>query len=304
MTANTKRILVHLKKTKPEEGQAVLARFSQCILEYFGTTDLATHLHAEMDNNRLVVTDDLTGKTPIKLKHPPFCPVLHLTPEDVAALPPETANRGVDVGAAVVMETGDGKVLLTRRAKHLRAFPGIWVPPGGHIEENETFVEAGLREFGEETGLQLQASQCVGNKLHLLALWESVYPPKLSHGLPKRHHMVVYLYGKLISDLTSDKLTSQLKMQPEEVDACTWLDRDVISGIVKLSDEESPEQQNTSGSLPQTVRATVLNDEGKQVDLDLPLAPLLQTSGDKECLGRVSTGTKFALEEWLKRTCD
>ena len=45
-------------------------------------------------------------------------------------LPSETASRGIDVGCAVILESGDGKILLTRRATHLRTFPNVWVPPG------------------------------------------------------------------------------------------------------------------------------------------------------------------------------
>ena len=43
-----------------------------------------------------------------------------------------TRDRGVDVGCALILESSDGRVLLTRRAAHLRTFPGIWVPPGKH----------------------------------------------------------------------------------------------------------------------------------------------------------------------------
>lgn len=32
-----------------------------------------------------------------------------------------------------------------------------WVPPGGHIDNNELFFEAAEREFLEETGLKVQA---------------------------------------------------------------------------------------------------------------------------------------------------
>jgi len=45
-------------------------------------------------------------------------------------LPPETLSRGVDVGVAVLLQSADQKLLLTRRASSLRIFPNVWVPPG------------------------------------------------------------------------------------------------------------------------------------------------------------------------------
>ncbi len=71
-------------------------------------------------------------------QRPPFCPVSNLTDEQRTSLPEETLNRGVDVGAVVIVESADGKVLLIRRPKTQRTFPGVWVPPGGHVEANET----------------------------------------------------------------------------------------------------------------------------------------------------------------------
>ena len=43
------------------------------------------------------------------------------------------------------------KVLLHRHAKL-----GKWLPPGGHIEPNETPPEAAMREAKEETGLDIE----------------------------------------------------------------------------------------------------------------------------------------------------
>ena len=46
--------------------------------------------------------------------------------------------------------------------------------------------------------------------------------------------------------------------------------------------------------------AVELDDKKMPVDVQLPFNVLQQTTGDEEVFGRVSTGTKFALEEWLK----
>lgn len=41
-----------------------------------------------------------------------------------------------------------------RTALHWHRF-GLWLPPGGHIEENEDPIEAMLREVAEETGIEV-----------------------------------------------------------------------------------------------------------------------------------------------------
>lgn len=45
---------------------------------------------------------------------------------------------------------GRVKVLLHRHKKH-----SLWLPIGGHIEKNETPIQAVLREVKEETGLEI-----------------------------------------------------------------------------------------------------------------------------------------------------
>ena len=69
----------------------------------------------------------------VVLQRPAFCPIHHLTPSLTPQLSESTRDRGVDVGCALILESCDGRILLTRRAAHLRTFPGIWVPPGNRV---------------------------------------------------------------------------------------------------------------------------------------------------------------------------
>ena len=41
-----------------------------------------------------------------------------------------------------------GEILMIKHKKL-----GVWLPPGGHIDENELLCEAVIREIFEETGI-------------------------------------------------------------------------------------------------------------------------------------------------------
>ncbi|XP_036199537.1 nucleoside diphosphate-linked moiety X motif 17 isoform X5 [Myotis myotis] len=65
----------------------------------------------------------------LPLQRPAFCPFAALDrqpPPPGAELP---ASRGVDLGVAVVLQSSDQTVLLTRRTRTLRVSPNLWVPP-------------------------------------------------------------------------------------------------------------------------------------------------------------------------------
>jgi 8-oxo-dGTP diphosphatase len=65
-----------------------------------------------------------------------------------------------DLGTVVLgTETSvvhDGKVLMHKRSKNKKRFPGWWVGPGGHIDENEDALTAAIREVKEETGVKIK----------------------------------------------------------------------------------------------------------------------------------------------------
>ena len=271
-------------------GVPVLAKFTDCILSSLHPDhNHSMQVSVELKEDRLVLSHPpAKNSTPALLTHPPFCPAFCLTPGQSKALPEETRNRGVDVGVVVLLETADTCLLLTRRAAHMRTFPGTWVPPGGHVESGEGLLEAGLRELGEETGLVLPTSTIANSRV--LALWESVYPYSLSVGPPKRHHIVTYYYVRTSEH--SSALQSRMKLDESEVDAAMWLSPPLVSLVATGIMPEN---------CPNKVELTLLGSQGQgQIRGSLPSEVLAR---DAPICGkdveRVSSGTRYVLQQWL-----
>lgn len=64
--------------------------------------------------------------------------------------------------ASALIFSDEGKILLLKHKKL-----GVWLYPGGHVEENETTDECLYREVKEETGLDIRIvsdrDECMGN---------------------------------------------------------------------------------------------------------------------------------------------
>jgi mutator protein MutT len=92
-----------------------------------------------------------------------------------------TPLEGPDARPAAVLivvaddARGDAGVLLTRRARHLRANPGEISFPGGRIEPGETPQQAALREAHEEVGLDPGDVELVGTLDHLVTIAHPSY---------------------------------------------------------------------------------------------------------------------------------
>ncbi|XP_033124023.1 nucleoside diphosphate-linked moiety X motif 17-like [Anneissia japonica] len=290
---NSRRILVGYRKQGSHSVE--IAPFQQCVFDYFGVSGETTKLSCSLQDGLVVLSNE--GDEKVLVKHPSFCPMHALTESDVKLIPAETISRGFDVGVATLLQSSDRHLLMTRRAKHLRNFPGIWVPPGGHVEANETLQEAGLRELEEETGLRIKPEDCISIKV--LALWESVYPAMLSQGLPKRHHMVIYQIA--IVDEDHIKLQERLALDPNETDAAAWLSEDCLSEIAMSADNNQP-MRELPCHLPQTFQSVVLRADTNQPTIQVMQTSMLfatapPTGPDVE---RISTGTKFAIQQWCK----
>uniref|UniRef100_A0A8C3SYJ0 Nudix hydrolase 17 n=1 Tax=Chelydra serpentina TaxID=8475 RepID=A0A8C3SYJ0_CHESE len=218
---------------------------------------------------------------------PSFCPIKHLEESQAAVLPEALRGRGVDVGVAVVLQSVDRRVLLTRRAKNLSIFPNIWVPPGGHMEPDEQV----------SSGVPALAFCLWGGAGHFLPPCspsaQSVYPPMLSRGLPRRHHVVTYLL--LLSTESHRQLQTRIQADESEVSAYAWLDPHVLECVAAVEDGPAfPADFHYDLS-----RATELS-RGSARPMELPTATFLNTApAVGEDVERVSTGTRFALRLWL-----
>ncbi|XP_056401526.1 nucleoside diphosphate-linked moiety X motif 17 [Hyla sarda] len=290
---SVKRVLVYLSK---EKSVLQCAKFIQGITGHYssGNQDRAT-VNCSLDQNRFIISDQpFSGSRKVSLQRPDFCPIKNLTAKQAASLPEEIRGRGVDVGVAILLQTVNKRILLTRRSKELHIFPNVWVPPGGHMEEGEQLLEAGLRELQEETGLNLQGADL---PWRILGLWESVFPPLLSRGLPRRHHIVAYLL--VLSNETHQELQEKLRPDEQEVSACVWLDPEIAEQIVAAKDGVKDCGRKSPG-LQTSIMITEVS--GRSLtQKDLALQTLLNTAPiDGEDTERVSTGTKYALALWLE----
>ncbi|XP_071273633.1 nucleoside diphosphate-linked moiety X motif 17 isoform X1 [Agelaius tricolor] len=292
------RVLVHVRRA----GAGGAAAFGQSVTGVFcpAHTDVAL-VSCGLERGRFLISDvPFPGSTVTVLKRPPFCP---------AKLGGDTrgdrgGHAGVVAAVAVLLEATCGHVLLTRRATTLRHFPNVWVPPGGHLEPGEELVAAGLRELAEETGLRLEPGTF---SWHLLGLWESLFPPSLSWGPPRCHHIVTYL--GLRSAEPRQRLQARLCPSPAEVSAVAWLEPPVLEAIAATEDgAEGPGLGQGLGSglgsgsspreLPATVGITELSPDGFRSSR-IPTGILLRRAPERgPDLERVSTGTKFALGRW------
>ncbi|XP_068031088.1 nucleoside diphosphate-linked moiety X motif 17 isoform X1 [Anomalospiza imberbis] len=280
------RVLVHARRA----GAGGAAAFGQSVTGVFcpAHTDAAP-VSCGLERGHFLISDvPFPGSTVTVLKRPPFCPAKL----GGATLGERRGQPGVAAAVAVLLEAACGHVLLTRRATSLRHFPNVWVPPGGHLEPGEELVAAGLRELAEETGLHLEPGTFSWN---LLGLWESLFPPSLSWGPPRCHHIVTYL--GLRSAEPRQQLQARLCPSPCEVSAVAWLEPLVLEAIAATEDGAEG-SGSFPGELPATVGIMGLSADGFRSS-QIPTGILLRRAPARgPDVERVSTGTKFALGRW------
>ena len=136
--------------------------------------------------------------------------------------------------ACIIVQDAEQKVLLTRRADTMSFFTRAWVLPGGHVDPNETLIEAVLRELNEECGLKLSPNRPFqGHKLsfELNSIFESSTPSKSA--LPGSSHVIVFFRVQL------PVKASELKMSYDfrEVGAGTWIEAGDLKMLLRQDRE-------------------------------------------------------------------
>ncbi len=125
--------------------------------------------------------------------------------------------------AGVLIMSEDGKKVLLVKHKKL----GVWIYPGGHLEDNENPLECAMREAREETGasfeimetdkFRLEAVSARSTPLPLVIMKEQV-PYKNG---PHEHFDMIYLGRAKSRDFKRN----------EESSDCKWFSRDSIDSI-------------------------------------------------------------------------
>lgn len=158
---------------------------------------------------------------------------------------PRIAAVGIVVAK---LPSGKRGVLFTRRASHMRTFPGAWVLPGGSCDKGEHPRETAAREVFEETSIVCDA---VGEPI---GAWESCFPTfRASAEVPLKAHilMIVYVCSARGSQIATEEGEGHraetasksgaaaastdlppVKLQESECDAYAWLSETELRRIV------------------------------------------------------------------------
>ncbi|MFA6073033.1 MAG: NUDIX hydrolase [Candidatus Woesearchaeota archaeon] len=127
------------------------------------------------------------------------------------------------ITAAILLEH-EGKFLLGKRNK-INA-KDFWIIPGGGVEYGEKIEDAAIREFKEETNLDVEITRFIGFKEII--------------NLPKNYHSVIFFFlakPKHLELNISDELSEAEVFPPEKmqelnlIDSAIWALKE--TGILK-----------------------------------------------------------------------
>lgn len=147
--------------------------------------------------------------------------------------------------ASVAFTTADGRVLLVRRGKDEKNYPGYWALPGGQAEEGEDFAEAARRECREEIGdcgfdgmAELRRVRTPGDFDHVTYTVpvKEAFEPKLNH----EHDAFDWMPVTELPERTHPGVRAAIDETLEKAQAA-WIARE--HGKIPARDNTSPESK-------------------------------------------------------------
>ena len=122
--------------------------------------------------------------------------------------------------ATGIVFSNDGKVLMIKHKKL-----GVWLPPGGHLDENELPCDAVVREIFEETGVKVRvisAARDIDTHACELALpMEILLEDIEGTGLHNHIDMIYLCHAE----------DAELKPQESEIDGIGWFSPEQVSEL-------------------------------------------------------------------------
>jgi 8-oxo-dGTP pyrophosphatase MutT (NUDIX family) len=184
-----------------------------------------------MANGNLLDTAEFSGAelfNNIIFEHSDYCPL-----EKYSEFIPEDFD-GVFLASVNVLADNSGKILLTQRKAHMRAYPKAWVFPGGHVDPGDSFVQAARRELSEEVGVSVRANGELAKgeyrgELKPFFCYEAATPIVLDKETPlRKHFMIIFYYVKLDESWENIPVV----IQESEVERYEWVNLEDLFGLV------------------------------------------------------------------------
>ncbi|XP_053906877.1 nucleoside diphosphate-linked moiety X motif 17 isoform X4 [Cuculus canorus] len=204
------RVLVHVRRGSAEGA----APFGKSVTGAFCPAhEDAAVVNYALRRHRFLLSDEaFPGSAAALLQRPPFCPAKRLGQrgERPAAAP---GAPGVAVAVATILQAGTGRILLTRRARGLSAFPGLWVPPAALHGTAGTAGGDGTAAEGERLHLESALSVGVGVSAGAELGVSAPPPPRgVSAAALRRVPLPPPVKEKLTADPDSEIATTSLRV--------------------------------------------------------------------------------------------